>query len=59
MCYSDLSILMTRHWLDKCNTVVDIVSADKTTSEKIKSQITDLMNTTDKEGGKNKAQYIR
>ena len=51
-CHSDLSIMTARERLDKYRTVVDIVSAEKTTCEGVRRQITDLMNTTDKEGGR-------
>ena len=50
-CHSDLSIMTARYGLDKRRAVVGVVSAEKTTCEGFKSRVTDLMNTTDKEGG--------
>ena len=50
-CHSDLSIMTARDVLDKRNALVSVVSAEKTTCEGFKSRVTDLMNTTDKEGG--------
>ena len=44
--------MAAREWLDKHRTVVDILSAEKTTCEGVRTQIADLMNTTDKEGGR-------
>ena len=51
-CHSDLSIMAARERLDKHRTVVDILSAEKTTCKGVRTQITDLMKTTDKEGGR-------
>ena len=51
-CHSDLSIITARYGLDKDMTVMKVLSAEKTTCEEMKGRITDLMNTTDKEGGK-------
>ena len=51
-CHRDLSIMTARERLDKYRTLVGTVSAEKTTCEGVKRQITDLMNTTDKDGGR-------
>ena len=60
MCFKDLSIMKERYGLDKRNTVVnvDILSGEKTTCEEAMRRITDLMKTTDKEGGKHCSYYI-
>ena len=50
-CHSDLSIMTARYGLDTRKALVGVVSAEKTTCEGFKSRVTDLMNTTSKEGG--------
>ena len=53
MQHTDLAILSARERLDKLFNIVQILSAEKTTCGEIKSITTDLMNNSDKEGGKN------
>ena len=43
--------MTARNGLDKRYAVVGIISVKKTTCEGLKSQVTDLLNTTDKDGG--------
>ena len=57
-CHSDLSIMTAREGLDKHNALVGVMSAGKTTCEGFKSQVTGLMNTTDKEGGNDCEYYL-
>ena len=49
--HTDLAIMTGRSALDKRNSVVKVVSAEKVTCEGIISQIKDSMDDTDKEGG--------
>ena len=51
MCSKDLSIMKERYGLDKCHTIVGTLSGEKTTCEEAKRRITELMSTTNKEGG--------
>ncbi len=52
LCLNDLSIMKARHELGKYYTSAGVLTGEEMTCEEVKHRITELFNTTDKEGGK-------